>query len=202
MSSAGPADEVPPALPAKDGEGGKRKREVCWSLRIVDHTVRSIISGREVLHLLPLSFSFKNAPSPSSLLHLVFWAVKTSQQLLWMWMAPSVAVCAPFETLPFARHLHLAISIHARTQWDVFHKSETELDLHLRSLQFDVVRRVSCCVLSCPWLAVKTKKKRASTRGHAFALLAFWLLQLQHIVSSPKNRHLSTVTLPVHGLAV
>lgn len=29
MSSAGPADEVPPALPAKDGEGGKRKREVC-----------------------------------------------------------------------------------------------------------------------------------------------------------------------------
>lgn len=46
---------------------------------IVDHTVRSIISGREVLHLLPLSSSFKNAPS---LLHLVFWAVKALQQLL------------------------------------------------------------------------------------------------------------------------
>lgn len=170
MSSAGPADEVPPALPAKDGEGGKRKREVCWSLRSVDHTVRSIISGREVLHLLPLSFSFKNAPSPSSLLHLVFWAVKTSQQVLWMWMAPSVAVCAPFETLPFARHLHLSISIHARTQMRCVSQERDRIGL---TLEFTAIWRCAACILLRPFMSMIGREDEKKESEHSRPRLCF-----------------------------
>ena len=152
------------------------------------------------------------------LLHLVFWAVKASQQLVWMWMASSVAVCAPFETLPFARHLHLSISIRTHTNEMCFTRARPNWTYTWVTVT--AIWRCAACILLRPFMSMIGRENEKKESEHSrprlcftcfltleiatirffFPKIAICLLWPYLSMDWPCRAICPTMTLPVHGI--